>query len=805
MNDEWGVAQTEDLKNPVMLDVAKSKEQLKALKDLEKKKKELASLKAEWAYRQQYNAIKYIKPHPKQNEFFRSRAGIRIISGGNRCLGGETEVYDPVICRTNRIDEITSDFHVWAWNGHERVIAEASQPFMKDVDDLYRIGLSNGESFVASMSHLVLSSCGWASVYKLKLGSLLFQPQTISDISQSTHASSEDHSQRTTQDYQSGCRHSPHSYDEQPLCDQEVGPSVFPSQDDVQERNAQPVFPFYVYGDGQGNREEHIHSDLLSSHLSSQDALSRNEARPVDFGYAHASQSLKSASRLYSTVDLPTHAYFHQSQSIYESGQQASSSYSTAISSVTSSAVVTSIDYIRTDVKWDLTVPEYGNYILAGVIHHNSGKSQAGIQEDVAHALGYRPWLSETDPDYKVNVRVPNKGLIIGETFGEQVKKVLVPKLLGDAEGGFPGFLPSHEFESAKKNQQGIITHIQLKNNSTIDLQSYDQPVELFESADYDWVHFDEPPPRPIWIAVKRGLTDRMGRAWFTMTPLSEAWIFDELMSREDVFKIYFDIWDNRGYGLTEESIKEFEKHLTEDEKEARIHGRFFHLSGLIYKLYGPVNRIKRIPIDRHWGMWFHVDTHPRTPHHAVWMAVLPDGKLFVCGELKNFDSSNRVAPFAEAIKEYEMTVLKRRGDEIVRLIEPGSSTPNPTKDGLSIKDEFEEHGIYCRPGSKNRDAGILRLQNALQFDPTLGTYPNIYFFNDLSGIDYEMTHYVWDDWAQKAAWGRTDKQKPKDRDDHFIEGIHRILLDEPECVGLSQDEYEPVSSRTTSNSITGY
>ena len=57
-------------------------------------------------------------------------------------------------------------------------------------------------------------------------------------------------------------------------------------------------------------------------------------------------------------------------------------------------------------------------------------------------------------------------------------------------------------------------------NGSSIDLQSYDQDVALFESADYDWAAFDEPPPRPIWVAVQRGLTDRRGPSWIAMTPL---------------------------------------------------------------------------------------------------------------------------------------------------------------------------------------------------------------------------------------------------------------------------------------------
>lgn len=436
---------------------------------------------------------------------------------------------------------------------------------------------------------------------------------------------------------------------------------------------------------------------------------------------------------------------------------------------------------------------------------NRSGKTQSGCAEDVAFALGYRPWLSPMDSNYKVAVRVPNKGLIVGESFGEQVKKVLVPKLLGDPERNIPGLLPKSAVKSTKKNQQGIITTIMLDNGSSMQFQSYDQEVDLFESTDYDWVHMDEPCPRPIWVAIQRGLTDRMGRSWMTMTPLKEAWIHDQLVSRDTIGKHFFDMSDNIGYGLKAEAVAEFARELTPEEREARIHGRFFHLSGLVYKEYQAVHKIERVPIDSSWSVYMHIDTHPRTPHHAVWIAVRPDNSLMVCGELKNSDPANLVEPFAFAVLAYERTVLNYPCDRIRRLIEPGSQTQNPVKDGRSIHDEFAEYGIVAKPGSKNRDAGILLLHKYLHFEQDAAIYPQIFFFRDLKGIDYEMRRYQWDDWAKKAAEGRTDKQAPKDKDDHFIEGIHRILLDTPRWEGNFDSELDENYTGSEDLSPLGY
>jgi hypothetical protein len=414
---------------------------------------------------------------------------------------------------------------------------------------------------------------------------------------------------------------------------------------------------------------------------------------------------------------------------------------------------------------------------------NRSGKSTGGINEDVAYALGYRPWLQPDDPKYKVNVRVPNKGLICGESFQEQVDKVLIPKLLGDPENGVPGAIPTNQIDRTAKNPMGVVVYIRLKNGSEIFMQSYDQKVSLFESADYDWVHFDEPPPRAIWIAVQRGLTDRLAPCWLTMTPLKEPWLYDEVYNRKDCDVHYFDIEDNLNFGLSRQGIDQFAANLTEDEKEARLRGKFFHLTGLVYKAYGPVHRLKReklFPrkIPRHYSTWLHIDCHPRKPHHAVYITIGPDRRKIVCGELKNMDKNNRIEPFCEALRVYQDTVLGVKHEDIEKLIDPLSGTPNPVGEGLSIWDEFDRCGFTCRPGSKSREAGILLLQNELKHDIEAGIYPTIYFLDDLVGVDYEMRHYIWDDHVNKKSEERKDQlQAPRKKHDDYIEGIHRILL----------------------------
>jgi hypothetical protein len=127
---------------------------------------ELAALLNEPMYR--------FRPRPdcpeefdQQTGFLNSRAKVAVAMGGNRCLGGETELFDPMTNTTRRIDEIDWPFHVWSLDQYagRYEIAAASAPWVKGRDKLYRFTLSNGQSFVATMGHRVLLRNGeWASM-----------------------------------------------------------------------------------------------------------------------------------------------------------------------------------------------------------------------------------------------------------------------------------------------------------------------------------------------------------------------------------------------------------------------------------------------------------------------------------------------------------------------------------------------------------------------------------------------------------------------------------------------------------------
>lgn len=104
-------------------------------------------------------------PQEHQVPIHADKRKIVTVMGGNRCIGGEQEIWDPVEKVSRRVDGITEDFHVLAWDGTKRVIAKAHRPFSKPKAVLYAVEFGDGTKVVMSGGHHFLGSEGWISLH----------------------------------------------------------------------------------------------------------------------------------------------------------------------------------------------------------------------------------------------------------------------------------------------------------------------------------------------------------------------------------------------------------------------------------------------------------------------------------------------------------------------------------------------------------------------------------------------------------------------------------------------------------------
>jgi hypothetical protein len=159
------------------------------------------------------------------------------------------------------------------------------------------------------------------------------------------------------------------------------------------------------------------------------------------------------------------------------------------------------------------------------------GKTYIGIAEDIAHMMGFRPWLPKDDPDYVIDIAVPNNGLVGCETMMHSVAEKIEPM--------FRYLVPKICQPVFKPGPTGTCIWIELKYDawgkkcgSKVHLRSYDQRPDTYEGLDAHFYHWDEPPPVKILTAAERGKVVTNAPSWFTMTPLKEPYILDMFSNR---------------------------------------------------------------------------------------------------------------------------------------------------------------------------------------------------------------------------------------------------------------------------------
>jgi len=396
------------------------------------------------------------------------------------------------------------------------------------------------------------------------------------------------------------------------------------------------------------------------------------------------------------------------------------------------------------------------------------GKSTMGGAEDCSWALNYRPWIPESDPRCRAGLpQRPVRGLVI-TTDWETVDDVFTGNR--GTKGKFWSLLPKDAIKSALRNHVGTIDTLEFVNGSLIKfntVKAYMTNPQSIESKDWDFLHIDEPCPEGMFTAASRGLMDRQGSVWFTLTPLREPWITDYFTPKDNESYGTFFVMDGSPYDnpyLTKEAIAEFEATLTDEEKQCRIHGIPLHMAGLVYKEFSRERHImKKVPKGwdsylsppRDYSYYVYIDPHPQTPHAVLFCAVSPLGQHFYYANL--FERCG-----IEELCRKIHKILDGRIPVRVRL-DPLGFINNPITE-TNMADEFARCGIIAEKATKALEHGIIKVKEQLLKEDL------IYFSPECRRTIWEIERYCWDD----------KDNRPVDRDDHMMENLYRCELEDP-------------------------
>lgn len=412
------------------------------------------------------------------------------------------------------------------------------------------------------------------------------------------------------------------------------------------------------------------------------------------------------------------------------------------------------------------------------------GKSTCGTAEDLAFALGERPWLKKEDPARYLGIpKRSTRGLILVADW-DKAREIYTEQSEGASQGKLFKFMPKNAFQGVHKSQAGEIDCVFVKSIWGGLSSIYIDTVRSFmgnpmgqESSNWDWIHVDEPIPRAMWDANSRGLMDTDGKAWFTCTPIEHQWINEFFIPRHRLKEEFNDGWSQEEASkwvmtgttydnttLTRKAIDSYMDGLTEDARNARIYGRPLGMQGAVYSMFDPIKHVFDEPPHgwkdictppEDYTIRIAVDPHPKTPHAVLFAATAPSGQTFFYDE---YFQHVRIDELVEVI----LDKLMGRVPQIV-LVDRTAFNQDPIS-GATWADAFYRVGLPAVPASKELSHGIQMVSNALMKTGSEA----LYFSSRLSETLYEFDAYVWD---QKK------DNKPKDKDDHMMENLYRLVL----------------------------
>lgn len=640
------------------------------------------------------SALNLFESQPHQCPFFESMASERILRGGNRagkslcgyietaraalgldphgkfptdrCLSGDTLVYDPVARKERRVDEIRGTFHVWSQGPDgQRRISVAHEPFVKGYGDLYDVSLSNGRTVTTTLAHRVLTADGqWVSIHEAATTGARLQGvrEPLRQGESEPLAASDPPEFRTPAGFQDGYRPLSRSRDAQPLLSGADGPAHLRRQADVL------VSDSLMAGsrDDLADTPKHIPLGSGTFHPSIAGGDIQVDCQPVFAQRPPALSRRRLCGSCIHTVrqflvpscrtgspeplalmaDLGESIQAQNGDDVRNSGslggcRQFDNSLTPVrtfdeswhhISSRNSLACdpplchnvqITKITYAKQGAIYDFSVPGDENYHLAGLVHHNSLRIWL-ICFDVKQIgrTAYR-MLFTSDSTFKI-IRDPETKLFRAfrpwqEWDAEHAKEAIpAPPLIP------PRYAPEDAFDWAKKGPR-IFNSVRLRFPAGHPMDG--TTIHTFSSASkppmgdpVDVIHIDEDLQYPEHVAeFQARLTDNKGRLHWTVWPhtvndalrdMSKRAGEDEDLDDPDVTETVIKQEDNPY--LDRDELRKRLKGWSPEEQRSRNLGQFLFDTILVY----PQFKIRKhgIPRDVDPGLLDEVLAQGRIP-----------------------------------------------------------------------------------------------------------------------------------------------------------------------------------------------
>lgn len=412
---------------------------------------------------------------------------------------------------------------------------------------------------------------------------------------------------------------------------------------------------------------------------------------------------------------------------------------------------------------------------------NRSGKTFGGVAEAIWRASCRHPFR----PD--LNAIGPNRGRVAAVSFTEGLEKINFPiykQLL------YPSILKGGAWETAYDKTLRTLT---FDNDSTIEFMSYDQDLEKFAGTSRHWIHFDEEPPKSVYMECMARLIDTDGDFWVTMTPVEGmTWVYDDLYENhvdnpESPVEV-IEIATYQNPYLKSGAVQSFIDSTGDDDVSSRIEGKFVAVGGRIYKEFdptlggphviSPVDNPKEEFKDCLWIM--SLDHGMNNPTAVYWTAI--DAKGVAVTFKEYYQREKTVKEYAADIKRIERE-LGREPD--LRVADPSIKRRDAVS-GTSIHEEYVKNNIVFTLGNNDVKAGLIRFRGYLKPSPVNAGLPMWRITADCPKAIWELKKYRYKVYAQKKLqYENNAQEEPQKKDDHACDSLRYMIMTRPD---LRQD-----------------
>jgi phage terminase large subunit-like protein len=416
---------------------------------------------------------------------------------------------------------------------------------------------------------------------------------------------------------------------------------------------------------------------------------------------------------------------------------------------------------------------------MRGYIGGNrAGKTTAGVIEDLW-------WLTGTHP-YRETPELPVRGRVVGVDFYHGVDQILIPEF---KRWVIPSTLKGGSWERAYTKESRVL---EFKNGSTVEFMSYEQDGPKFAGTSRHFIHYDEEPPKDIFIECEARLIDTNGSSWMSLTPLEGmTWVYDDIFLKSsedgDVYVIEVDMFDNPHIKV--EAANRFFDKLDTDEKSARQKGSFVKMGGLIFPDFHSNNSKYVIPHrtpPKTWQFYMSVDHGYNNPTCWLWHAVSPSNAVVTFHE--HYAREMTIKEHAKVVKEICESYKMDLDDFYLIVGDPAMSQRNAVE-GVNILEEYAKYGIYIMPGNNNVMTGINMMHTYLRDKEKTAT-PYWHITENCTMLIKEMSRLRWKSWSGKKAQFANNRQDLiHKKDDHAPDSARYFVICLPDLAPELESE----------------